>query len=88
MVVTICGDMNRAFPGSLYTHLLPRSRALSTHPKRGGMGGYPPSFLGLVRGGSGEMRPLLTPHKKASLTQSTQTQSSCDLSWNGVAFHF
>ena len=43
---TICSDMNRAFPGSLYTHLLPRSRALSTHPKRGGMGGYPPLLGG------------------------------------------
>ena len=51
MVVTICSDMNRAFPGSLYTHLLPRSRALSTHPKRGGMGDIPPLFWGLLEGG-------------------------------------
>ena len=53
MVVTICSDMNRAFPGSLYTHLLPRSRALSTHPqKRGeGGGGITPSFRALLEGG-------------------------------------
>ena len=42
---TICSDMNRAFPGSLYTHLVSRSRALSTQ-KRGGMGGVSPLFGG------------------------------------------
>ena len=70
----ICSDMNRAFPGSLYTHLVSRSWALSTHPKRGGMGRYPPSFGAFFRGGSQSVRPLLTHHKKASLLQSTQTQ--------------
>ena len=66
--------MNRALPGSLYTHLFPRSPALSTHPKRGGMGGYPPSLGAFLEGGSQSVRPLLTHHKKASLLQSTQTQ--------------
>ena len=42
----ICSDMNRAFPGSLYTHLVSRSRALSTQ-KRGGMGGGIPPLWGL-----------------------------------------
>ena len=37
---TICSDMNRAFPGSLYSHLVSRSRALSTQ-KRGGWGVSP-----------------------------------------------
>ena len=71
--------MNRAFPCSLYTHLFPRSRALSTHPKRRGDGGYPPLFGAFLRGGSSDMRPLLTHHKKASLSQSTQTDLSCDV---------
>ena len=79
--------MQRAFPGSLYTLLVSRSRALSTHPKRGGMGGYPPSFVGLVRGGSPSMRLLFPHHKRTSLRQSTQTHSSCGLSWYGVAFY-
>ena len=43
---TICSDMNRAFPGSLYTHLVSRSRALSTHPQQRGDGGVSPLFLG------------------------------------------
>ena len=64
--------MNWAFPGSLYTHLFPRSRALSTRPKEGGMGGIPP-LLGFFRGGSQSVRPLLTHRKKVSLLQSTQT---------------
>ena len=47
---TICSDMNRAFPGSLYTHLVSRSRALSTQ-KRGGMGGIPPLWGLFLEGG-------------------------------------
>ena len=44
-----CSDMNRAFPCSLYTHLVSRSRALSIHPKKRGLGGIPP-LLGLFLG--------------------------------------
>ena len=66
--------MSWALPCSLYTHLFPRSRALSTHPQRRGDGGVSPLFGAFPRGGSGDMRPLLTHHKKASLSQSTQTQ--------------
>ena len=33
------------------------------------------------------MRPLFPPHKKASVLQSTQTHSSCVLTWYGVAFY-
>ena len=58
--------MHRAFPGSLYTLLVSRSRALSTHPPKRGDGGVSPLFEGFVRGGSPSMRPLLTHHKKAS----------------------
>ena len=45
--LAICSDMNRAFPYSLYTHLVPRSRALSDHPKKRGDGGGIPPLLGL-----------------------------------------
>ena len=45
--------MNRAFPCSLYTHRFSRSRALSTTPKKGGMGGIPPSLGLFLEGGLG-----------------------------------
>ena len=80
--------MSRESPALYITPLWPGSRALSAHPKRGGMGGYPPSFGGFFRGGSGEMRPLLTHHKKTSLTQSTQTQTvlmRSFLEWCGLS---
>ena len=63
--------MQRAFPGSLYTHLGPRSRALSTHPQQRGDGGVSPLFLGVVRGGVPFMRPLFPHHKRTSDHQST-----------------
>ena len=80
--------MNRAFP-ALYIPTSCLGPGLSRPTLKEGDWGYPPSFLGFVRGGSGEMRPLLTPHKKASLTQSTQTKfvpGKC--SCYGVAFYF
>ena len=44
------------------------------------MGGIPPFLGAFPRGESGKMRPLLTHHKKTSLTQPTQTQClSCDV---------
>ena len=78
--------MNRAFPCSLYTHLVSRSRALSTHPKKRGDGGYPPSFGAFPRAGYGDTRPLLTHHKKASLTQPTQIDFFMGLSLVWRAF--